>query len=45
MSIYNDALYCLQKMFGEDAQFREDQYEAIEKVLTEKRMLVVEKTG
>ena len=45
MSIYNDALYCLQKMFGEDAQFREDQYEAIERVLTEKRMLVVEKTG
>lgn len=43
--MYNDALNYLKQMFGKDAVFRQDQYEAIEKTLTDKRLLVVEKTG
>lgn len=43
--MYNIALKYLKQMFGEDASFRPDQYEAIEKVLTDRRLLVVEKTG
>ena len=41
--MYNIALKYLKQMFGEDASFRPDQYEAIEKVLTDRRLLVVEK--
>lgn len=39
------ALYLLKKAVGEDTEFREDQWEAIEAVLSGKRTLVVEKTG
>lgn len=39
------ALYLLKKAVGEDAEFREDQWEAIEATLAGKRTLVVEKTG
>ena len=39
------ALYLLKKAVGGDAEFREDQWEAIEAVLSGKRTLVVEKTG
>ena len=42
--IYIAALEHLRKMFGEEAQFKEDQFEAIEKVIREKRVLLVEKT-
>lgn len=45
MELYNIALKHLKQMFGPEAEFREDQYEAIEKVLTENKLLVVEKTG
>lgn len=44
-SLYIAALGHLRKMFGEEAQFKEDQFEAIEKVIREKRVLLVEKTG
>lgn len=39
------ALYLLKKAVGENAEFREDQWEAIESLLYGKRTLVVEKTG
>lgn len=35
----------LQLFFGEGAQYRDGQYEAIEATLTNKRTLVVQKTG
>lgn len=35
----------LKKFYGENANFREGQYEAIEATLTHKRTLVVQKTG
>lgn len=43
--MYDEALKYLKQMFGDDAAFRPDQYEAIEKILNEKRLLVVQKTG
>ena len=43
--IYIAALGHLRKMFGEDARFKEDQFEAIEKVIREKRVLVSKKPG
>ena len=39
------ALELLQQSVGQDAEFREDQWEAIEAVLRGNRTLVVEKTG
>lgn len=39
------ALELLKKSVGRDAEFREDQWEAIEAVLEGKKTLVVEKTG
>lgn len=39
------ALELLKKSVGKDAEFREDQWEAIESVLQGKKTLVVEKTG
>lgn len=39
------ALWLLKKAVGENAKFRNDQWEAIDTVLSSKRTLVVEKTG
>lgn len=35
----------LKKLYGENARFRSGQYEAIERTIKEKRLLVVQKTG
>lgn len=35
----------LKKLYGENARFRPGQYEAIERTIKEKRLLVVQKTG
>ncbi|MDE5946541.1 MAG: RecQ family ATP-dependent DNA helicase [Oscillospiraceae bacterium] len=43
--IYIQALKAIQSIYGEDAVFREGQYEAIEATLTHHRTLVVQKTG
>lgn len=43
--IYSNAKAILNSMFGEDAIFRDGQYEAIEATLTNKRTLVVQRTG
>jgi len=43
--IYNEMKSLLQKSYGNNAEFREGQYEAIEAALTNKRTLVVQKTG
>lgn len=43
--IYKRALEILQSAYGQDAYFRDHQYEAIESVLINRRTLVVEKTG
>ncbi len=44
-AIYEEALQTIQKLYGENASFREGQYEAIEATLTHNRSLVVQKTG
>lgn len=44
-SIYLRAYDALKSIYGEKAQFRAGQYEAIEATLTNKRTLVVQKTG
>ena len=44
-AIYTEAVRILRSMYGEDAQFREGQYEAIEATMTRKRTVVVQKTG
>lgn len=41
----HDALKLIQSLYGENAQFRDGQYEAIEATMTNKRVLVVQKTG
>lgn len=43
--IYTKAIEKLKVVCGENAQFREGQYEAIEATLTHKRTLVVQRTG
>ena len=43
--IYSKALRHLKEAYGEDAEFRPGQYEAIEAVFTNRRTLVVQKTG
>jgi ATP-dependent DNA helicase RecQ len=43
--IYKKACAMLKDMYGEDAAFREGQYEAIESVFTKRKTLVVQKTG
>ena len=43
--IYFKAYAALKSIYGEDARFREGQYEAIEATLTNRRTLVVQKTG
>ncbi len=44
-NIRNRAEAALKSIFGQDAQFRDGQYEAIEATLTHKRTLVVQRTG
>lgn len=44
-SIHAEALQVIQQLYGENASFREGQYEAIEATLTHRRTLVVQKTG
>ena len=43
--IYEKASGLIQKLYGSEASFREGQYEAIEATMTQKRTLVVQKTG
>ncbi|MDE6427214.1 MAG: RecQ family ATP-dependent DNA helicase [Ruminococcus sp.] len=43
--IYTQALKIIKNLYGENASFREGQYEAIEATLTHHRTLVVQKTG
>ncbi len=50
MEIKDRGLFCramriLRSLYGENAAFREGQYEAIEAVMTNRRVLVVQKTG
>ena len=44
-ALYGQATEILHRLYGEDAQFREGQYEAIEATLTHHRTLVIQKTG
>ena len=44
-TLYTKALTIIRTLYGEDAAFREGQYEAIEATLTHHRTLVVQKTG
>lgn len=44
-SIHAEALQVIQQLYGENASFREGQYEAIEATLTHRRTLVIQKTG
>lgn len=44
-TIFNESVKILQDIYGQDARFREGQYEAIEATLSRKRTLVVQKTG
>lgn len=43
--IYEKAYSALKMIYGEDATFREGQYEAIEATITHRRTLVVQRTG
>ncbi len=43
--IYERAMLALHSVYGDNARFREGQYEAIEATLTKKRTLVVQRTG
>ncbi len=43
--LFSRATAILKKLYGEDARFRPGQYEAIERTIKEKRLLVVQKTG
>lgn len=45
MNIKGRALSLLKKAVGNDAEFRDGQWEAIEYVLTGKKTLVVQRTG
>lgn len=45
IDIYNRSSSILKSMYGEGSQFREGQYEAIEATLTNRRTLVIQKTG
>ena len=44
-SIYRRAVSVLHSLYGDDAVFRDGQYEAIEATMTRKRTLLVQKTG
>ena len=43
--LYSKAIEIIRAVYGEKAEFREGQYEAIESTLTHHRSLVVQKTG
>lgn len=43
--LYNKAYNILKNIYGENATFRDGQYEAIEATMTHKRTLVVQRTG
>ena len=43
--IYKSSLEIIKTIYGQDASFRQGQYEAIEATMTRKRTLVVQKTG
>ena len=43
--IFNKAMQVMKEAYGENAGFFEGQYEAIEATLSNKRTLVVQKTG
>lgn len=43
--IYEKAYSIIKSLYGENASFREGQYEAIEATMTKRRTLVVQKTG
>lgn len=45
INIYQKANNIVKQLYGENANFREGQYEAIESVFTHKRTLVVQRTG
>ena len=44
-NLYDRAAAILKKMYGENASFREGQYEAIEATMNNRRTLIVQKTG
>ena len=43
--IYEQADQIIKGLYGQDAKFRDGQYEAIEATMTRKRVLVVQRTG
>lgn len=43
--IYDQADRIIKQLYGSDAVFREGQYEAIEATMTQRRVLVVQRTG
>ena len=43
--IYSEASSILKSLYGENARFRDGQYEAIEATLLNRRTLVVQRTG
>ena len=44
-AIHKQATEIIKELYGKDASFREGQYEAIEATMTQKRTLVVQRTG
>lgn len=44
-AIHKQATEIIKELYGKDASFREGQYEAIEATITQKRTLVVQRTG
>lgn len=43
--IYDESYKILKSVYGDDAVFRDSQYEAIEAIMSNKRTLVVQRTG
>lgn len=43
--LYAESYKILKSVYGDDANFREGQYEAIEATMTNRRTLVVQRTG
>lgn len=43
--VYEKATEIIRQLYGPDAEFRNGQYEAIEATMTQKRVLVVQRTG
>ena len=44
-SLFIESQHLLQEIYGDNANFRDGQYEAIESIFTHRRTLVIEKTG